>query len=59
MIIILKYKVQAHVTGAEIAVLHDPSMLAVKVKIYGVIYNQPSSTAFDETSSYWSAPKSS
>ena len=32
-------------------------MFAVKAKIYGVIYNQSSSTAFDETSSYWSAPK--
>ena len=32
MILILKYKVQAHVTGAEIAVLHGPSMFAIKVK---------------------------
>ena len=39
--------------------LHGPSMFAVKAKIYGVIYNQPSSIAFDETSSYRSAPKSS
>ena len=29
-------------------------MLAVKAKIYGVPYNQSSSIAFDETSSYWS-----
>ena len=32
--------------------LHGPSMSAVKVKIYGVLYNQFSSIAFDETSSY-------
>ena len=30
-------------------------MLAVKAKIYGVIYKQSSSIVFDETSSYWSA----
>ena len=34
-------------------------MFAVKAKIYGVLYNQASSIAFDETSSYWSALKSS
>ena len=34
-------------------------MLAVKAKIYGVLYKQPSSIAFDETSSYWSGLKSS
>ena len=39
--------------------LHGPSMLAVKAKIYGVLYKQSSSIAFDETSSYWSALKSS
>ena len=39
--------------------LHGPIMFAVKAKIYGVLYNQSSSIAFDETSSYWSAPKSS
>ena len=39
--------------------LHGPSILAVKAKIYGVLYNQASSIAFDETSSYWSALKSS
>ena len=33
-------------------------MLAVKAKIYGVLYKQYSSIAFDETSSYWSALKS-
>ena len=38
--------------------LHGPSMLAVKAKIYGVIYKQSSSIAFDETSGYWSALKS-
>ena len=31
-------------------------MFAVKAKIYEVVYNQSSSIAFDETSSYWSAP---
>ena len=32
-------------------------MLAVKAKIYGVLYKKYSSIAFDETSSYWSALK--
>ena len=40
-------------------ILHGPSMSVVKAKIYGVLYNQASSIAFDETSSYWSALKSS
>ena len=39
--------------------LHGPTMFAAKAKIYGVLYNQASSIAFDETSSYWSALKSS
>ena len=39
--------------------LHGPSVFAVKAKIYGGIYNQSSSIAFDETSSFWSAKKSS
>ena len=39
--------------------LHGPSMFVGKAKIYGVLYNQSSSIAFDETSSYWSALKSS
>ena len=34
-------------------------MFAVKAKIYGELYKQPSSIAFDVTSSYWSAPKNS
>ena len=38
-------------------ILHGPSMFAVKAKIYGLVYNQSSSIAFDETSSYWSTPK--
>ena len=38
-------------------ILHGPSMLAVKAKIYGVLYKHSSSIAFDETSSYWSALK--
>ena len=38
-------------------ILHGPSIFAVKAKIYGVLYNQPSFIAFDETSSYWSVPK--
>ena len=32
-------------------------MLAVKAKIYGVLYKQSSSIAVDETSSYWLVPK--
>ena len=32
-------------------------MFVVKAKIYGVLYKQSSSTAFDETSSNWLAPK--
>ena len=39
--------------------LHGLSMFAVKAKIYGVLYSEASSIAFDETSSYWSALKSS
>ena len=42
-----------------LSILHGPSMFAVKAKIYGVLYNQASSIAFDQTSSYWSALKSS
>ena len=38
-------------------IMHGPSMFAVKAKIYGVLYKQSSSIAFDETYSYWSAPK--
>ena len=40
-------------------ILHGPSMFTVKAKIHGVLYDQASSIAFDETSSYWSALKSS
>ena len=40
-------------------ILHGLSMLGVKAKIYGVLYKQSSSIAFNETSSYWSALKSS
>ena len=43
----------------KVLILHGPSMFAAKAKIYGVLYNQASSIAFDETSSYWSAPKCS
>ena len=32
-------------------------MFVIKAKIYGVHYKQSSSIAIDETSSYWSAPK--
>ena len=35
-----------------IYILHGPSMLAIKAKIYGVLYKQYSSIAFGETSSY-------
>ena len=31
-------------------------MFVVKAKIYGVLYKQSSSIAFDETSSYWLTP---
>ena len=34
-------------------------MFTVRAKIYGVLYKQSSSIAFDETSSYWSALKRS
>ena len=40
-------------------ILKGQSMFTVKAKIYGILYNQSSSIPFDETSSYWSAPKSS
>ena len=40
-------------------ILYGPSVFAVKAKIYGVLYKQFSSIAFDETSSYWSVPKTS
>ena len=39
--------------------LHGPSMFALKAKLYEVLYNRSSSIAFDETSSYWPAPKNS
>ena len=39
--------------------LHGPSIFAVKARIYGVIYKQSSSIAFDETSSYWLQPNTS
>ena len=39
--------------------LHGLSMFAVMAKIYGVLYKQSGSIAFDETSSYWSALKNS
>ena len=39
--------------------LHGPSMLAVKAKIYRVLYKQSSSIAFHEISSHWAALKSS
>ena len=39
--------------------LHGTSMFAVKAKDFGVLYNQSSSIAFYETSSYWSAAKNS
>ena len=34
---------------AQFKRLHGPSMFVVKAKIYGVLYNQASSIAFDET----------
>ena len=47
--------VEVNVTKGYHQILHGLSMFAVKAKIYEVIYNQSSSIAFDETSSYWSA----
>ena len=44
---------------AFLTMLHGPSMFADTAKIYVVPYNKSGSIAFDETSSYWSAPKSS
>ena len=41
------------ISKSSIISLHGPTMFAVKAKIYGVLYNQASSIAFDETSSYW------
>ena len=55
----MEVKVVVHLVISVAGKLHGPSMFAVKAKIYGVIYNQASSIAFDETSSYWSALKSS
>ena len=44
----------------KMSLLHGPSMFAVnRAIIHGVLYKQSSSIAFDETSSYWSAPESS
>ena len=40
-------------------VIARPDKVHRYAKIYGVPCNQSSSIAFDETSSYWSAPKSS
>ena len=52
-----------HKAGKKVNVikgkLHGPSMFDIKAKIYGVLYKQSSSMAFDETSSYWSVPKTS
>ena len=45
--------------NAKIGTPEGPSMLAVKAKIYERLYKQSSAIAFDETSSYWSALKSS
>ena len=43
----------------NLIILHGPSILAVTAKIYGELYKQSASIAFDETSSYWSVLKSS
>ena len=42
-----------------ITLIARPVNVRLKAKIYGVLYKQSSSIAFDETSSYWSAPKTS
>ena len=39
------------ISASQLHILHGPSIVAVKAKIYGVPYNQASSVAFDETSS--------
>ena len=51
------YQVILHI-GRICDILHGPSMFAVKAKIYDLLYNPAGSIDFDETSSYWSAPKS-
>ena len=38
-------------------ILHGPSVFPAMMKINGVLYNQSSSVAFDETSSCWSVSK--
>ena len=43
----------------EAVLLHGPSIFAVKAKIYGELFNQSTFIAFNETSTNWSAPKSS
>ena len=48
------------VVGSILALLlHGPSIFVVRAKTYGVLYNQASSMAFDETSRYWSTLKRS
>ena len=54
-----KHFILSEVYTDEDCILHGPSMFAIKAKIYEVLYKQSSSIAFDETSSYWSAPKNS
>ena len=54
--LVLSYILRSTLTSSQ---LHGPSMFAVEAKIYGVLYNQASSIAFDETSSYWLALKRS
>ena len=56
------FKVHSFILGflyGYTSVLHGSSMFAIKAKIYEVLYNQSSSIAYDEISSYWSVPKRS
>ena len=50
-----KHALVQYISRTHLSLLHGPPMFAVKAKIYGVLYKQPSSIAFDETSSYFSA----
>ena len=67
LILFLSFQFEIHIFSTLFGImpfivegkLHGPSMFAVMAKIYGVLYKQSSSIAFDETSSYWSAFKNS
>ena len=48
---------ECSIINPAVSLLMKPSMIAVKAKIYGAIYNQSISIAFGETSRYWPALK--